>query len=147
MEVTKYELLIVAKLSGSSDLLARLEKVLKDSKAENINVGKMGKKVLAYPIKKQTEADYFVLNFDALGSSVKDLTDMLRLEQEALLRYLLIKDKPKKASKRKTVVSKKEEVAVKKESPKVTVVTKKVAVPKKVEPKVEKTKAKKVGKK
>lgn len=124
MEVTKYELLVVSKIGESDGLLSRVEKALKDASATELKSDKLGKKVLAYPIKKQTEADYTIFTFNVEGSSIKDLTDLLRLEQEALLRYLILTQKTRKL--RKKVTKHEEKVVEKKEEskPKVTVVTK-----------------------
>ncbi len=143
MDITKYELMLVSKISGSEGLLSRVEKVLKDAKAENLKVDKLGKKQLAYPIKKQTEADYCVLNFEVLGSEVKTLSDMLRLEQEDLLRHLLLTQKTRKPSKRK-VSAKIVEEKIEENKPKVTVVTKKVEVT--AAPKVKEVKSPKATK-
>lgn len=144
-----YELVIVSKISESDGLLGRVEKVLRDAEAEEIKIEKLGKKQLAYPIKKQTEADYTMLNFDVAGSAIEDLSSMLRLEQEALLRHLLIKQKIRKTPRRK-LAPKKVEQEVKVEAPKVTVVTKtsakKVSKAKKITNKVSKAKKRKVTK-
>ena len=121
-----YELMIVATTGGAESLLSRVEKFLKEAEAGDLKVNKLGRKQLAYPIKKQTEAEYIVLNFEAEGVNLKSITDKLRLEQEDLLRYMVISAKAFKPSKRK---GKKVEEVVKvekKETPKVTVVTKKV---------------------
>lgn len=119
-----YELVIVSKISESDGLLQRVEKVLKDAEATELKVEKLGKKQLAYPIKKQTEADYTMLNFDVVGSAIADLSSMLRLEQEALLRHMLIKQKIRKVPRRKLRAKRVEEVVKVVEAPKVTVVTK-----------------------
>lgn len=119
-----YELIIAATTGGAESLLSRVEKFLKEAEALDLKVNKLGRKQLAYPIKKQTEAEYFVLNFEAEGANLKSITDKLRLEQEDLLRYMVISAKVFKPSKRK---GKKVEEALKvekKEAPKVTVVTK-----------------------
>lgn len=118
-----YQLVIVSKLSESDGLLSRVEKALKDAEASEVKVEKLGKKQLAYPIKKQTEGDYTVVNFDAAGAVIADLSSMLRLEQEALLRHLLIKQKIRVKPRKKLSV-RKVEPEVKAEAPKVTVVTK-----------------------
>lgn len=122
-----YELVIVSKISESDGLLQRVEKALKDAEATELKVEKLGKKQLAYPIKKQTEADYTMLNFEVAGSAIADLSSMLRLEQEALLRHMLIKQKIRKVPRRKLRAKKVEEVVKVVEAPKVTVVTKTVA--------------------
>jgi hypothetical protein len=96
----------------------------------------MGKKPLAYKIAKQTEAEYFLFNFDANPVEILTLDRKLRLEQEAVLRHLLIKTKPVKESKKAKVKveslfqngnvssEKKEEASKIEAKPKVTVTTK-----------------------
>ena len=122
-----YELMLVTKTSGSADFIAEVEKALKNANATDLKVDNLGKKLLAYPIKKQTEADFTVFLFNVEGSAIANLTSVLRLEQENLLRYLLTVQKIRKPSKKK-FAAKKEDVIVKEEKvrPKVTVVTKKV---------------------
>lgn len=115
----------MATIGGAEALLSRVEKFLKEAEASDLKVNKLGRKQLAYPIKKQKEAEYFVLNFEAEGVNLKSITDKLRLEQEDLLRYMVLSAKVFKPSKRK---GKKIEVAKteepKREPAKVTVVTK-----------------------
>lgn len=119
-----YELLIVSKIGESDGLLSRVEKILKDSSAADVKVEKLGKKTLAYQIKKQAEADYTLMTFNAEGSAISDLTDMLRLEQEALLRYLILVAKAGKLRKKVSKKAERVEEVREEKKPKVTVVTK-----------------------
>ncbi len=125
-----YELMLVSKLGAGDELLSLVEKNLKGASAFDLTVDKLGKKPLAYAIKKQVEAEFIVLNFNVEAAAISDLTDALRLEQENLLRYLLTTQKRKKA-KQKKFVGKKDEVIPKDEKTKakVTVVTTKVTKP------------------
>lgn len=122
-----YELLIVAKISESDGLVGRVEKALKSASAVDVKVSKLGKKNLAYNIKKQTEAEYTVINFNGEGTVIGEISEMLRLEQDALLRHIIVKQKIRKL--RKKVMVREEKVEVKREEkkPQVTVVTKKAA--------------------
>ncbi len=122
-----YELMLVSKIGKGEELLSLVEKNLKNASAVDLVVDKLGKKPLAYTIKKQTEAEFIVMNFNVDGAAISDLTDILRLEQENLLRYLLTVRKNKKIKQKKQAL-KKEEVVIKEEKakPKVTVVTTKV---------------------
>ncbi len=122
-----YELMIVATTGGAESLLSRVEKFLKEAEAGDLKVNKLGRKQLAYPIKKQTEAEYIVLNFEAEGSNLKSITDKLRLEQEDLLRYMVINAKAFKPSRRKGKGAKETPKEEPKEAAKVTVVTKNVS--------------------
>lgn len=130
-----YELLLVAHFDGKDSAVGFVEKTIKDAEGSNIKVNKMGKKPLAYPISKQTEAEYAVFTFDAPGEAVRKITDILRLEQETVLRYLLIKTRVQ--------TSFTEAVPVK---TKVTVKTKAVVEVPKAEVKVVKEKPKKAAK-
>lgn len=118
-----YELVIVAKVDKSDQLISRVEKALKDASATNLKVERLGRKQLAYQIKKQTDANYFVVNFDAEANAIDGFASKLRLEQEDLLRYLIIKSRQIKIRVKKGKKQEVAEVEVK-EAPKVTVVTK-----------------------
>lgn len=94
-----YELLIVANTKDGEGVFGKVEKIVKDADSSGVKTTKLGKKNLAYPIAKQTEAEYFVVNFEAEGEAVGKITTKLRLEQESILRYLLSKTKTLKVSK------------------------------------------------
>lgn len=86
-----YELMLVANVDRADQLLARVEKSLKELNGNSVKVERLGKKALAYEIRKQADATYFRINFAIETESIKPFSDKLRLEQEDLLRYLLIK--------------------------------------------------------
>ena len=123
-----YELMIVANPTGGDALLSRVEKLIKENEKSNLKVDRLGRKKLAYPIKRKTEGEYFVINFEANGDFIKPISDKLRLEQEDLLRYLIIRTKvPRTEVKKvsKLAVSKeKQDVSAIEKTAKVTVVTK-----------------------
>lgn len=118
-----YELMIVATVEKGDSLLGRVEKIVKDG-GSSLKVERLGKKALAYSIKKQTEANYYLLNFEAVESFIKPLSDRLRLEQEDLLRYMLLKRIEKKSKGKKKKSAEVAEVEIEKERPKVTVAVK-----------------------
>lgn len=96
-----YELMVISSgLVDSDQLLSKVEKVLKDAQVSNVISSKLGKRRLAYPIAKQTEAEYLLFNFEAEGDKLATISESLRLEQEDLLRYLIIRVKPQKAAKK-----------------------------------------------
>lgn len=86
-----YELMVIAKSDLAQAISAKVEKFLKEAEAASVKVENLGKKTLAYAIAKQTEGEYFLYNFEAEGKNLKALSDKLRLEQEGILRHLLIK--------------------------------------------------------
>src|SRR3989344_4200404 len=120
-----YELMVAANVKNSESLAGKIEKALKEASASGVKSEKLGEKTLAYPIAKQTEADYFLYSFDAEGEAVNKLTGVLRLEQDAVLRYLITKTKISK--KVKKVKNESKESEVEERAPKVTVKTKIVA--------------------
>lgn len=116
-----YELMVVASTKTDSEkFLARVKKILEEASAANLKVERMGKKLLAYPIAKQTEGEYLVFNFEAEPSAVGEITKTLGLEQEAVLRYLLVRAREGKVPK----VSEVSEVPKAKVKTKVAVKTK-----------------------
>ncbi|MEX2028123.1 MAG: 30S ribosomal protein S6 [Candidatus Curtissbacteria bacterium] len=123
-----YELMVVGTVDGAAALFEKVEKFLKEASVQNLKTEKMGKKTLAYPIAKQTEAEYFLFNFDADSSEILQLDRKIRLEQEAVLRHILIKTKPLRAKKASKVAKVPESAKVVEEpkvevKPKVTVTT------------------------
>lgn len=99
MEVSNYELMVVGRLDGADSLFTKVEKLVKAANASSVSTQKMGKKVLAYPIAKQTDGEYFLFNFEAPGEAVLAISEGLRLEQEAVLRYMVVKTKETKGPK------------------------------------------------
>lgn len=127
-----YELMVIAKADGAD---GEVDKYLIDAMAENVNKQSLGKKQLAYPIKKISEAEYFLWTFEAPGSAILPLDTKMRLEQDLVLRHLLTVFDPKKAARLPKVQvtesqSGKEPEKVEKVAPKVTVTTKIVGVAK-----------------
>lgn len=110
-----YELMVVGRTDSADSLFSKVEQMIKDANASSVSVEKMGKKQLAYPIKKQTEGEYFLFHFEAEGAAANSIADVLRLEQETVLRYMLLKADVKVA---KTKGLKADVAAVKEEEPK-----------------------------
>jgi len=93
----KYELMLVLKSSVTDEeekkIFAQIGKALNSHK-----LGKpefIGKKNLAYPIKKEKEGKYWLLEIEGEGKEAHGFFEKLKLE-ETVLRYLVIrKDSPK----------------------------------------------------
>lgn len=118
-----YELMVVT--SGKSEvenLISRMEKLIKDGEGTQVKVVNLGKKTLAYPIKKNTEATYFLVNFEAPTNLISTLTGKLRLEQEEVLRYMIVK--VKKGKQKAVSVKHMRQIEEKAEVPKVQVAVK-----------------------
>ena len=146
-----YELMAVINPKADTEATAKkVEKFIEDAKAQNVKVEKLGRKELAYPIKKQKEADYFLFYFDAEGEGIRGIANKIRLEQEAVLRYLVIKAKAKEIAQKQKKAQEEgrsAKVTVKTvTSPKTAAKAKKTPVKKK-DTKVVKAKTKVKGKK
>ncbi len=101
-----YELMII---SGDGEAaFSKVEKFLKDVEASNVKSEKMGRKQLAYPISKLTEADYLLYHFEAETQAIAELVSRISLEQEVILRHLLTVYNPKVEKKAKVSTDKQE---------------------------------------
>ncbi|MBI2327374.1 30S ribosomal protein S6 [Candidatus Curtissbacteria bacterium] len=140
-----YELMVVASVNQDSEMaVSRVEKMLKEAQASDLKLTKLGEKRLAFLIAKQDAGEYFVFNFQASGEAVGKISSALRLEREAILRYLIVKTKISKKVKKVTNESK--ESKVEEKTPKVSVKTKVLAKKSKKVVKSKKTAKGKKGK-
>lgn len=57
---------------------------------------KMGKKTLAYPIKKKTEGIYWVFDVKLASKNVKAVSSKLALDETFLRHLVVVKESPKK---------------------------------------------------
>ena len=84
----KYELTVLGReLEGLAD---KIEKVVKVLGGKVGKVTEMGKKPLAYMIKKAGEAHYLSLTLELPATAVVELKKKLNVDK-AVLRYILIK--------------------------------------------------------
>lgn len=90
----KYELMFIVKTtmegSAASDLANSYKKLITDGKGNVTNFKDLGQKKLAYPIKKQINGFYYLINFDASTETIKELDRRLRLD-ENIIRHMIIK--------------------------------------------------------
>ncbi|HJZ05943.1 30S ribosomal protein S6 [Candidatus Amesbacteria bacterium RIFCSPHIGHO2_01_FULL_48_32] len=84
----KYELTILA--TDLAGLVEKIEKLVKVLKGGVEKVTEMGKKPLAFTIKKAGEAHYLSLDVELPGESVVQLRKKLSVDK-VILRYLLVK--------------------------------------------------------
>jgi small subunit ribosomal protein S6 len=75
---------------GNKDYSKTLAKYLKDVKAEVKKKDDWGVKTLAYPIKKQSEANYLYLEAEMEPSALPKLEGKIKLD-EVLLRHLIVR--------------------------------------------------------
>jgi small subunit ribosomal protein S6 len=94
------------------DLVAKVSKIIETSEGKIKNLQQLGKKKLAYNIKKFREGNYVYFEFDANGSVVLSLENFFKVNDD-VIRFLTVKVEPKKkvVKKAKTVEKKQEVVA------------------------------------
>ena len=91
--MNKYEVMFIAKpleetevdpiVTFASDLLTKngcnIEKV-----------DRWGKRHLAYPVKKQADGDYVLINFEAEPATIKEIDRVMKIRDE-ILKHLIVK--------------------------------------------------------
>ena len=92
--MNKYELMFIVKTTMETENANKLadsyKKVITDDKGEIVSFKEMGQRKLAYEIKKQSNGFYYVIDFNASVSTVKELDRRLKLD-ENIIRHLIIK--------------------------------------------------------
>ncbi|MBN0919095.1 30S ribosomal protein S6 [[Mycoplasma] gypis] len=95
--MAKYEIMLILSSTANESVATDL---LKDVFAQKADVKKLEETQLAYPIKKQTTAQYFLVNLEAAAEEVKEFGRRANLVKE-VLRTLVINLDTEKALQRK----------------------------------------------
>ncbi len=89
-----YELTLVVRPdvedTGLNGLLDRVKGLITTAGGQGIQVEPWGRRHLAYPIRKITEGQYFLIRTQLPPQALKELERNLRLTEE-LLRFLLVR--------------------------------------------------------
>jgi small subunit ribosomal protein S6 len=89
-----YELTIVVRPdvedAGLAALLEKIKGLITTAGGQGIQVEPWGRRHLAYPIKKITEAQYFLIRAQLPAQALRELERNLRLTEE-VLRFLLVR--------------------------------------------------------
>jgi small subunit ribosomal protein S6 len=89
-----YELTIVVRPdvedTGLAALLEKIKGLISTAGGQGIQVEPWGRRHLAYPIKKITEAQYFLIRAQLPAQALRELERNLRLTEE-VLRFLLVR--------------------------------------------------------
>jgi small subunit ribosomal protein S6 len=107
-----YEVLIALSEKSSEEeqkkTIKELESLIEKAKGSVSNTESWGKRALAFPINKNTNAFFWLLNVEGNESLPKAVTDSLRIE-DSVLRFLIEKKvtvkKAKKTAKKKVVTT------------------------------------------
>lgn len=90
----KYEIMFIVKNTIEDDKIAaeaeNLQKLITNDKGKIIEFKEMGKRKLAYPIKKELMGSYYVMTVEASHDTIKEF-DRKVLINENVLRHLIIK--------------------------------------------------------
>ena len=72
-------------------LLTKIKAQIEKEKGKVKKEEALGKKILAYPLKKKTEGFYYLLNLELAGKEVRKLKESFKTEGN-ILRYLILKE-------------------------------------------------------
>ena len=91
--MNKYESIIIINPNCSAEALKALEDkvtglINENGKVESVE--NMGKKKLAYEIKKNTEATYMLFNFEAKPDSIAELERVYRITDD-IIKFIVVK--------------------------------------------------------
>ena len=91
--MNKYEMMFIVKSQGEEkdvkSVVSSIEKVLKDNNAKVTESKELGLKKLAYPINKEINGYYYLINFDATKDVIAEINRKIRIN-ENVLRHLII---------------------------------------------------------
>lgn len=90
-----YEMIYILDATAAEEareaISKKFEEIVASKGGSVVSVDKWGTKKLAYPINYKTEGEYFVMNFEADGSTVKELERISDLSTEVLRRMITVK--------------------------------------------------------
>lgn len=89
--MNKYEIMFIVKSSLESDALNKITEDLKQTFADKkLEFKDMGQKRFAYPIKKDINGYYFLINVLATANEIEDFKHKV-LVNEDVIRHLIVK--------------------------------------------------------
>lgn len=93
--MNKYEIMFIVKSQGEDKdvkgVVTAVEKILKDNKAKISDSKDLGLKKLAYPIKKEINGYYHLINFEAEKDVIAEIKRKISIN-ESVLRHLIVKN-------------------------------------------------------
>lgn len=92
--MNKYEIMFIIKTTMDEakvkDTVESAKKLVETLKAKLDSFKEMGERKLAYPIKKEINGYYYVMNIEASVAAIKEIDRRFSLD-ESILRHLIIK--------------------------------------------------------
>ena len=99
------------------EMVAKVSKIIETAEGKIKNLQQLGKKKLAYNIKKFREGNYVYVDFESNGSVVLSLENFFKVNDD-VIRFLTVKVEPKKkVVKKAKAVEKKQETVAATEAP------------------------------
>lgn len=101
--VSQYELYLITKVGDdtSKKVLSAVKKLVDGKDGKILEEKEWGKKVLSYPINKESEGVYHLIQFTMEGLGVKEVTDKIK-NTSGVIRHLILKGGPTKEEKKAT---------------------------------------------
>jgi len=95
IKVRKYEAMFIVdpnfETDAAKELVEKFKGLIQDQGGQIDGVDDWGKRRLAYPIQKQREGYYFLINFTANPETAQDLERVFKITN-GVLRYLIVKN-------------------------------------------------------
>ena len=92
--MTKYEIMFIVKATleetALNNITKEVQKLITDNNSKVIEFKDMGRKKLAYPINKEINGFYYLMNVEANTETVQEFDRKLRIN-ENILRHLILK--------------------------------------------------------
>ena len=92
--MTKYEIMFIVKATMEEDQIKKTaeetKKLINGKGSKVIEFKEMGRKKLAYPIKKEVSGYYYVMNVETDHATIAEFDRKVRIN-ENILRHLIIK--------------------------------------------------------
>ncbi|MGA8183004.1 MAG: 30S ribosomal protein S6 [Terriglobia bacterium] len=100
--MTKYEMMFIARTDVPEEeiekLNAQMESVVSGAGGKMEKIDKMGRRRLAYRVKKQREGFYILFTFEGTGDTVREFERRLKVT-DTVIKYLAVRvDERKKAA-------------------------------------------------
>jgi len=92
--MTKYEIMFIVKATldetALNNITKEVQSLINDGNSKVIEFKDMGRKKLAYPIKKEISGFYYLMNVEASNDVIQEFDRKLRIN-ENILRHLILK--------------------------------------------------------
>ena len=92
--MTKYEIMFIVKATMEEDAIKKtsedLQKLINNKTSKVLEFKEMGRKKLAYPIKKEVSGYYYVITVEANRETIAEFDRKVSIN-ENILRHLIIK--------------------------------------------------------